>query len=181
MLSMKNKKQRANLDQQALDKIAQERTFNSPTWGSLTFKEVIYKMGVFMRAKPTSTYQVVIGTDSHAYQNGVVFVSAIIVHRHGGGAIYFWAREVDKTTRWVLQTRMHEEAARSMTLTRQFMDEFDTEGITQFATEIHVDIGSKGKTRELINEVVGMIEGSGFAVKTKPQAFGAASVADRHT
>lgn len=177
----KNKRQRASLDQQALDKIQEERTFNSPTWGALTFKEIIYKMGVFMRAKPDATYQVIIGTDSHAYQNDVLFVSAIIVHRHGGGAIYFWTRELDVTNHWVLRTRMYEEAARSMTLTRQFMDEFDTEGITQFATEIHVDIGSKGKTRELISEVVGMIEGSGFAVKTKPHAFGAASVADRHT
>jgi predicted RNase H-related nuclease YkuK (DUF458 family) len=76
---------------------------------------------------------------------------------------------------------MYEEAVRSMALTQQFMQEFDTEGITQFNTEIHVDIGSKGKTRELINEVIGMIEGNGFAVKTKPHAYGAASVADRHT
>ena len=47
--------------------------------------------------------------------------------------------------------------------------------------EIHVDIGQKGPTRELIAEVVGMIRGNGFNVKTKPDAFGASSVADRHT
>jgi len=35
--------------------------------------------------------------------------------------------------------------------------------------------------KKLINEIVGMIKGSGFAVKTKPESYGASSVADRHT
>ena len=47
--------------------------------------------------------------------------------------------------------------------------------------EIHVDVGTKGDTREMINEIVGMIRGSGYSVKTKPEAYGASNVADRHT
>ena len=175
---MKNLK---SLDQQALEKIEEQRIFNSPTYGQLTFKEVIYKISLFMRSEPAAGYKVIIGTDSQVYPIGVSFVSAIIVHREGGGAIYFWHKTVDTENYWVLKTRMYEEAVRSMELTTEFMEEYKTEGITQFNTEIHVDIGAQGKTRELISEVVGMIEGYGFAVKTKPQAFGAASVADRHT
>lgn len=175
------KKQRTSLDEQAIAKIEAQRSFNSPTLGSLTFKEVIYRIGLFMRTDPKAVYNVVIGTDSQVYQSGVNFVSAIIVHRMGGGAIYFWEKTVDSKNYWVLKTRMYEEAVRSMDLTRKFMDEYQTEGIINFNTEIHVDIGSNGKTRELITEVVGMIQGNGFEVKTKPQAFGATSVADRHT
>jgi len=46
--------------------------------------------------------------------------------------------------------------------------------------EIHVDIGQNGPTREMIKEIVGMIKGSGFFVKIKPEAFAAATLADKH-
>ena len=55
------------------------------------------------------------------------------------------------------------------------------DGITKYDVEIHVDIGSIGETKEMINEVVGMVRSSGFLVKTKPYSYGASKVADRHT
>ncbi len=50
----------------------------------------------------------------------------------------------------------------------------------EYDLEIHIDVGEHGRTRELIDEVVGYIRGSGFAVKTKPDAYAASSVADKH-
>ena len=47
--------------------------------------------------------------------------------------------------------------------------------------EIHLDVGNNGATKELIKEVVGMVNGSGFTCRIKPQAYGASSVADRFT
>ncbi|HRU32970.1 MAG TPA: ribonuclease H-like YkuK family protein, partial [bacterium] len=46
---------------------------------------------------------------------------------------------------------------------------------------IHVDIGMKGETRQLIKEVVGMITSSGYSAKIKPESFGASKVADKHS
>jgi predicted RNase H-related nuclease YkuK (DUF458 family) len=43
-----------------------------------------------------------------------------------------------------------------------------------------VDVGRNGRTRELIDEVVGMIMASGFPVKTKPDSYAASCVADKH-
>ena len=50
-----------------------------------------------------------------------------------------------------------------------------------YQLEIHVDVGNAGKTNQIIKEVVGMVTGSGYAVKTKPDAYGASAVADKHT
>ena len=50
-----------------------------------------------------------------------------------------------------------------------------------FDFEVHVDIGSKGKTKEMLQEIIGMVRGSGFNVKTKPESYGASKVADRYT
>lgn len=170
-----------SLEQQTLAQIDKDRIFNSPTWGKMTFKEVIFRLGAFMHESPDDIYKVIIGSDSQGYTGGVAFVTAIIVHRMGGGAIYFWQKILDTTNHWVLKTRMYEEAILSMTLAQQFMEQFTIEGIFSFNVEIHVDIGETGKTRELIGEVVGMVKGSGFDVKIKPEAYGAASVADRYT
>ena len=47
--------------------------------------------------------------------------------------------------------------------------------------EIHLDVGENGKTKELIRDIVGMITGTGFAARIKPDSFGASKVADKHT
>ena len=47
--------------------------------------------------------------------------------------------------------------------------------------EIHIDVGEHGDTRDMIREVVGMVTGNGFVAKTKPHAYGASYVADKHT
>ncbi|HAA34763.1 MAG TPA: hypothetical protein DCD97_05580, partial [Firmicutes bacterium] len=38
-----------------------------------------------------------------------------------------------------------------------------------------------GDTKELIREVVGMVIGSGFDARIKPESYGASKVADRYT
>ena len=47
--------------------------------------------------------------------------------------------------------------------------------------EIHLDVGEKGQTKDLIREVVGMVVGSGFDARIKPDSFGASKVADKYT
>lgn len=51
----------------------------------------------------------------------------------------------------------------------------------KYDLEIHIDVGSLGPTRDMIKEVVGMVNGNGFTAKTKPESWGASSVADKHT
>ena len=51
----------------------------------------------------------------------------------------------------------------------------------KFDFEVHVDVGSKGETKEMLQEIIGMVRGSGFEVRTKPESYGASKVADRYT
>jgi uncharacterized protein len=53
--------------------------------------------------------------------------------------------------------------------------------VSDFNLTIHVDVGPNGETKQMLQEIVGMIKGNGFSVKTKPDSYGASSVADRHT
>ena len=76
---------------------------------------------------------------------------------------------------------MYQEAIYSLTTAEEFLTLLKRDGITKYDIEIHVDIGKIGDTREMINEIVGMVRGSGYTVKTKPESYAASKVADRYT
>jgi len=155
--------------------------FNSPTFGSLTLEEVRKKILEFMAKEPESKYRIVIGTDSQGKNgSGTDFVKALVIHRQGWGGIYFWQRIIDNQT-YVLRQRIYQEAALSLALAEEFLQVTKNDGISRFDVQIHVDIGEYGETREMINEVVGMIRGSGFNCQIKPDSYAASKVADRYT
>ena len=155
--------------------------FYSPTFGPLILSNVRIKVLEFMEKASDYKYQMVIGTDSQPKNGeGADFVTAIVIHRIGYGGIYFWKRISTKKT-MVLRTRIYQEAILSLECAEEVLETFKNDGITRYDLEIHVDVGNQGPTREMISELVGMIRGSGFPVKTKPYSYGASKVADRHT
>ena len=107
-------------------------------------------------------------------------ITAIVIHRVGHGGIYFWKRIINKKV-YALRQRMYTEALLSLEMAETVIALLHKDGVTKYDVEIHVDIGKYGKTREMLNEIVGMIRGNGYAVRTKPDSFGASCVADRHT
>lgn len=154
--------------------------FHSPTFGDLDLEKVRLKLIDFMAQCPENQYRIIIGSDSQPKDSQVDFVTALLIHRLGHGGIYFW-HQVIKKKNYVMRDRIYEEATLSLELANQFVEICQKDGIHEYDLEIHVDIGSKGKTRELISEVVGMIRGSGYEVKVKPDSYCASKVADRHT
>jgi len=162
-------------------KLKQIDIFHSPTHGEITLPEIIKRIIGFVHAEPDYRYRIIIGTDSQKRNGRTDFVTALVVHRIGGGGIYFW-KKYHQERPYHLKERMYEEALTSLNLANEFLHLLKgTPELLQFDLEIHVDIGERGKTREIIAEVVAMIQGNGYRVKTKPYAFGASSVADRHT
>ncbi|HLB60275.1 MAG TPA: ribonuclease H-like YkuK family protein [Patescibacteria group bacterium] len=154
--------------------------YHSYTYGDLSLSQVRERISEYMKKETGPQYQVIIGTDSQQHNGSTDFVTAIVIHRIGHGGIYFWSRTIDQKRR-VLKQRIFEEAAQSLTVAQGLMEEFKKNGILKMDFTIHVDVGQKGPTREMLSEVVAMIRSSGFDVKTKPDAYGASKVADRHT
>lgn len=159
--------------------------FLSPTFGKVTLHKLVLEIANFVEGDKDAFYRLVIGTDSHVKRaNGhseCNFVTAIVVHKVGTGARYFWQK--DKINRLpTLREKIYTETLKSLETAHKLVPE-----LTQFMRtdnydlEIHVDVGQKGKTRELIREVVGMVSGNGFTVKTKPESWAASTVADKHT
>lgn len=160
--------------------------FCSPGKNIVKNSEMIKKISSFVDDEPGKFYRLVIGTDSQSHKfNGkseIDFVTAIIVHRVGRGAIYFWKKKKQFAPNLVLRDKIYTETLLSLETAQKIVPEIrKVISPAKYDLEIHIDVGPLGPTREMIREVVGMVNGNGFVAKTKPDSWGASSVADKHT
>lgn len=157
-----------------------ESLFNSSNGVKLTVKEVATEIIAFMRAEPTRSYKVTIGTDSEAFgKTSADFVTAIVVHRIGNGGRYFWQR-AELHNLYNMRDRIMQEVITSIEIAKivlSYLRQFDT---PQFDLEVHVDVGTNGHSSKMIQEIVGMVRANNLEAKTKPESYAASSVADRY-
>ncbi len=165
-----------------------DSSFQSLTHGKLNLDEVILALKLFLEEEPDAKYSLVIGTDSHEVndkqtKNTINLVTAVVVHRKGFGGKYFWKRKKVSSIH-TLRQKIYAETISSLEFATMFVPLFkkSLNGTSpDYDLEIHVDVGQHGDTREMIKEVVGMVTGNGFVAKTKPDAYGASYIADKHT
>jgi predicted RNase H-related nuclease YkuK (DUF458 family) len=159
--------------------------FNSPSKGPLSTNGVVSEVSAFVGEDPGGFYRLVIGTDSQARniegRDEVDYVTAVVIHRQGKGARYFWKKE-KKGGKTTLRNKIWTETTISLAAAQELVPLLRAAvSPARYDFEIHIDVGPIGPTREMIREVVGMVNGSGFVAKTKPESWGASSVADKHT
>lgn len=157
----------------------QDGMFHSPTKGPLSYDHLVSDLLYYIAEEPHASYKLIVGTDSHT-RTDLCFVTAIIVHRLGKGARYYYRRRRQPKMR-SLRQKIFYEAAISLTMAERLANSVADSGAAGLNVEIHLDIGEHGETRELIREVVGMVVGSGFHAEIKPNSYGASKVADRYT
>ncbi|MDI3298451.1 MAG: ribonuclease H-like YkuK family protein [Bacillota bacterium] len=154
--------------------------FYSPTRGMLDFQGVFEEIVRFLEQDPEAEYNLIVGSDSQLRSHDVVYVTAIVVHRRGKGGRYFYEKRVRRRIE-SLRQRILYEASLSLQLAGRLAEALSENGYARMNVEIHLDIGAQGETKDLIREIVGMVTGSGFGARIKPDSFGASSVADKYT
>lgn len=162
--------------------------FYNTTNGRMHLNEVILTIKSFLQEDAKSFYSLVIGSDSQEKsakneKNVINLVTAIVVHRKGYGGKYFWQRKDIKKIH-TLRQKIYAETMSSLEFASFFVPllKKSLNGTSSnYKLEIHVDVGEHGDTRDMIKEVVGIVTGNGYVAKTKPEAFGATYIADKHT
>jgi predicted RNase H-related nuclease YkuK (DUF458 family) len=165
-----------------------EELLNSLTHGEIRIIDSIKLIKDFLEEKPDEEYSLVIGTDSHEKENNgdsktINLVTAVLVHRRGFGGKYFWRRK-NVSHIHSLREKIYAETLESLNFALSFVPllrKTINGDSPSYNLEIHIDVGEHGDTRDMIKEVVGMVTGSGFVARTKPHAYGASYVADKHT
>lgn len=129
-------------------------------------------------------YSLVIGTDSQNHEKTKI-VSVICITCRGHGGIFFYEITKEKLIQDVRQ-KLQKETTLSLNLAYKLVDELEKkkeyeELYLNCPISIHVDAGNspKGKTAELIPEIVGWIKACGYDAFVKPNSFVASSIADK--
>lgn len=154
--------------------------FTSPSKGTMTLEEVVADILAYADEDRSRTYKLLVGTDSQPFPKGTCFVSAIIIHRSGKGARYYYCKSFESKL-YSMRQRIFYEASLSLTLSDQLYARVREQGRSELTVEIHLDVGTYGDTKELVKEITGMIVGSGFHARIKPDACAASKVADKYT
>ncbi len=153
--------------------------FISPTKGKLSFERMFDDLVAYINEEPDLKCKIIIGTDSHT-RDDLCFVTAIVVHRVGKGARYYYKKRTQRKIA-SLRQKIFYETSLSLATAGKLAELLALRGLAKAEVEIHLDVGEKGETRDLIREVVGMVVGSGFDARIKPDSYGASKVADKHT
>lgn len=155
--------------------------FTSPSRGQVSFQEMFEDLVNYTNEFPDENYKLIIGTDSHSFLNeSVIYVTAVVVYRVGKGGRFYYQKQ---KTHYMesLRQRIYYETSLSLEVASRLTEKLAQNGDCQLNVEIHLDVGEKGETRDIIREVVGMVIGSGYQAFIKPDSYGATTVADRFT
>ena len=139
--------------------------FISPTNGQLDFEQVFKDMIDFIRQFPESKFKLIVGTDSQLRED-ICYVTAIIILREGKGGRFYYSKERE-TVKLTMKQRIYYETSKSLSLAAKLAERLAEDGWDDLDIEIHLDVGEQGRTKEIIREVVGMVNGSGFDAKNK--------------
>jgi uncharacterized protein len=156
--------------------------FISLSHRQMSLNEVLRTVFEYTQEDPQRNYKIILGSDSEGFGE-VNYATAIVVHRIGAGGRAFICKNKVFTGE-SLRQKIYNETMLSLALAQQLVPRLTEHLGEEFVRDnliIHLDVGQKGDTRDIIREVVGMVRGSGFQVATKPDSYAASSVADRFT
>ncbi|WP_269865987.1 ribonuclease H-like YkuK family protein [Paenibacillus caseinilyticus] len=170
--------------------------FHNLTEQGLAPADVLDRMLRFAAQDPRAAYDLVIGSDSQVHRGHTKLVTGIILHRRGRGA---WAccrtvvlpRELTSVKEKLsLETSLSQEAAwcleelQAVEKLEDLLLPYVYQGAS-LRTFIDIDAGThpaKNKTSLYLPEMVERVKAMGrYAVRVKPDSYGASAYANRYT
>jgi predicted RNase H-related nuclease YkuK (DUF458 family) len=146
----------------------------------LTFEQALCQAISYIKENPYAKYNVIVGSDSLYRPWHTIFVTVFSVHRIGYGARFWYSQSKEKFPKNI-NIRLIREAADSVEVMLALLNSDIVKIVPEDNFLVHADVGEKGKSRNVITEVVGYITGQGLKCKYKPEAVIAANCADRLT
>ena len=116
-----------------------------------------------------------VGTDSKSYKDHTVITTTICFREDQNGALVAYQRNKIKNFNNITERLLHETLV-SLEAAKMIQE------ITGTPPTIHADVNSKESalSNKMLNVIMGMVQGMGYPIKVKPDAW-AADIADMFT
>ena len=116
-----------------------------------------------------------VGTDSKSYIDHTIITTTICFRENGSGALVAYQRNKINNFNNITERLLHETIV-SLEAAKMVQE------ITGIPPTIHADVNSKDTalSYKMLNVIMGMVQGMGFPIKVKPDAW-AADIADMFT
>ena len=116
-----------------------------------------------------------VGTDSKSYSDHTIITTTICFRENRNGALVAYQRNKIKNFNNVMERLLHETIV-SLEAAKMVQE------ITGIPPTIHADVNSKetALSYKMLNVIMGMVQGMGYPIKVKPDAW-AADIADMFT
>jgi len=116
-----------------------------------------------------------VGTDSKSYKDHTVITTTICFREDQNGALVAYQRNKIKNFNNITERLLHETLV-SLEAAKMIQE------ITGTPPTIHADVNSKENalSNKMLNVIMGMVQGMGYPIKVKPDAW-AADIADMFT
>ena len=147
---------------------------------NLTLDKAIKQATEYIKEDKDAEYDIIVGSDSLWRSSITVFATVFAVHRKGKGARFWYTKSKEKFPRSI-PVRLMREATDSVELMQYLYDNEIIDLVPEDNFSVHVDVGAKGESRQVINEIIGYVTGLGLKCECKPEASVGSIVADRIT
>lgn len=165
--------------------------FFNLTKGVLTFEQTVNEIINYILEQPDKFYSITVGSDSSLPKESPTFPVAIVVLRKGNGGRFFLKKIKYPKSSLKRFQNLHERIMNEVLISCEIALYFREKIKEKIKKEnlkvdyefryIHADIGENGPTRDMIKEIISLIESNGFEAKIKPESFAASIVADKFT
>ena len=151
----------------------------------VSYKEMVQHIADYILVDTSAEYEITVGTDSQNHSQ-TKMVEVIAVRRIGKGGIFFYHTDTVKIIK-TLRDKIVDETSRSLENAKGLLDEIQLILIDKDVDidklnvnfVIHCDIGYKGRTQELITEIVSWVHSMGYECQIKPDSYTASGIANK--
>ena len=151
-----------------------EQIFKTPSGEEFTLPEIC---GLITEEH---NYKVFVGTDSQVNRKRrkVMYVTCIVLYKQNKGGRIFLQKDLIRTPN-TLRERLSDEVWRTLELCFELKDILPPD--VEIIVDVDLNKNPKHKSGQYVQELVGMVTGSGFMCRTKPDSWAAMCVADRYS
>ena len=145
-----------------------------------TLQEVLEEVLIYINADTEQEYRLIVGSDSLYRAKFTMFATAIVCHRIGNGAKFWYTKRKEQCPMNIF-ARIMKETEDSIEIMKKVYDSEVMLHIPEENMQIDIDAGNNGKSRNVVSSAMSYVKGSGFNGESKPNAAVATIVADKFT